>query len=49
LCHFIYVESHNYIKDAIARESELKGWSREKKYNLVRTINPELKFLNEEI
>jgi putative endonuclease len=47
--HLIYCESHLYVKDAIARETERKGWSREKKYNLVKTIHPELKFLNNEI
>ncbi len=38
-----------YINNAIARETEIKGWSREKKYDLIRTMNPELKFLNEEL
>ena len=30
---------------AIAREKQLKGWRREKKPNLIRTINPEFKDL----
>jgi putative endonuclease len=30
---------------AIAREKQLKGWRREKKLNLIRTINPEFKDL----
>ncbi|HMG82548.1 MAG TPA: GIY-YIG nuclease family protein [Ferruginibacter sp.] len=47
--HLLYWESHEYINNAIARETELKGWSREKKYNLVKTMNSELKFLNKEL
>jgi putative endonuclease len=33
------------IRTAIAREKQLKGWRREKKLNLIRTINPEFKDL----
>ena len=32
---------------AIGREKQLKGWRREKKLNLIRTINPEFKDLAE--
>jgi predicted GIY-YIG superfamily endonuclease len=32
-------------KPAIAREKQLKGWRREKKLKLIRTINPEFKDL----
>ena len=40
-CHILlYYESFTDIKEAIAREKELKGWSREKKENLIRSINP---------
>ncbi len=28
------------IKNAIAREKELKGWKRERKESLIATINP---------
>ncbi|HET6215912.1 MAG TPA: hypothetical protein VFE27_02765 [Acidobacteriaceae bacterium] len=31
------------IRKAIAREKQLKGWRREKKLNLIRTINPEFR------
>jgi hypothetical protein len=34
-----------YIRKAIAREKQLEGWRREKKLNLIRTINPEFKDL----
>jgi len=33
------------IRTAIAREKLLKGWRREKKLNLIRTIHPEFKDL----
>ena len=45
----LFYEEHRYINDAIARVKELKGWSREKKSKLIASMNPELKFFNEEI
>jgi putative endonuclease len=33
------------FRKAIAREQQLKGWRREKKFNLIGTINPEFKDL----
>lgn len=36
----VYYEHHQYIYNAIAREKEIKGWRREKKQELIRTINP---------
>jgi putative endonuclease len=35
----VYVESHEQISDAIAREKEIKAWRRSKKDALVETIN----------
>jgi putative endonuclease len=35
------------IRIFIAREKQLKGWRREKKLNLIRTVNPEFKDLAE--
>ena len=47
-CHnLIYYEEHNFIEQAIHREKEIKGWRREKKMELIRTINPWLKDLAE--
>ena len=34
---------------AIAREKEIKGWTRQKKEGLINDINPKWKFLNEEV
>ena len=36
----VWVERHSYIQDAIAREKQLKGWSRAKKIALVERENP---------
>jgi putative endonuclease len=42
LLHF---ESYQDIRAVIAREKEFKDWQREKKLNLIGTINPEFKDL----
>ena len=42
-CHsLLYYESYTDVEEAIAREKELKGWSRERKETLIKTINPYL-------
>ena len=41
----LYFEGYDDIRKAIAREKQLKGWRREKKLDLIRTINPEFKDL----
>ena len=43
--HLIYYEQFRQPREAIAREKELKGWTREKKLNLIKAMNPELKFI----
>ena len=45
--YLLYFEKFTWIQDAIAREKEIKGWRREKKMNLIKTINPDLNFLNQ--
>lgn len=47
--YLMYYECTQYINNAIAREKEIKGWSREKKMELIRSFNPGLKFLNHEV
>ena len=42
----IYYEEFTSIKEAIAREKQLKNWKREWKLNLIRESNPMLKYLN---
>ena len=44
--YLLYFEKFTWIQEAIAREKEIKGWRREKKLNLITTINPEFNFLN---
>src|SRR5262245_53087959 len=36
----VYCETYGYVLDAIAREKEIKGWTRAKKNALVETLNP---------
>jgi putative endonuclease len=36
----VYYEFFNDIRDALARETQIKGWRREKKNELVRSLNP---------
>ena len=38
--HLVYFEHHREIRDAIAREKQLKGWRRAKKNTLIATLNP---------
>ena len=45
----LYVESTKCITDAINREKQLKKWTREKKLELIKKINPELKDLYDDI
>ena len=45
--HFLlYFEKFTWIQEAIAREKEIKGWKKDKKLDLIKTINPDLEFLN---
>lgn len=43
--HLLYYEKFTWIQDAIAREKEIKGWRRQKKLELIKSINPNLNFL----
>lgn len=38
----VYVEVYSDVNDAIRREKQLKKWSRNKKTELIMTINPDL-------
>ena len=35
----VWFERHQYVQNAIAREKELKGWSRSKKIALIESLN----------
>ncbi|MDQ1089895.1 GIY-YIG nuclease family protein [Siphonobacter sp. SORGH_AS_1065] len=43
--NLLYWEPFQRIQEAIAREKEIKGWSRKKKEELIATTNPKKAFL----
>ncbi len=43
----VYFESFGDVRDAIAREKQLKGWRREKKVALIEKANPIWRNLSE--
>ncbi|MDP2649206.1 MAG: GIY-YIG nuclease family protein [bacterium] len=42
----VYLEEFTDIKEAIAREKQLKNWHREWKLNLIKKVNPEFNDLS---
>ena len=49
LKYLLYFEQYQYVRDAIYREKEIKKWRREKKINLIKSTNPKLKDLSNEL
>ena len=45
LHRLVYFEAFGNIRDAIAREKQIKGWLRAKKVALLESVNPEWKDL----
>ncbi|WP_267402250.1 MULTISPECIES: GIY-YIG nuclease family protein [unclassified Chryseobacterium] len=45
-CFLIYYERFGWIQQAIEREKEIKLLKRDKKIELIRSINPNLEFFN---
>jgi len=43
----IYFEVYKYVNNAIAREKQLKNWSRAKKETLINKTNPNWDILND--
>ena len=41
MCRLVYFETFGDIRDAIAREKQIKGWLRTKKVALIELVNPE--------
>jgi putative endonuclease len=41
----VYWENYKYVRDAILREKELKLLNRDKKIELIKTINPTFDFM----
>ncbi|WPZ11806.1 MULTISPECIES: GIY-YIG nuclease family protein [Roseivirga] len=49
-CYYlIYFEYHHNNIGGIEREKEIKGWSRQKKVDLINSYNPKWLFLNDQI
>ena len=48
LTSLVYYEVHNDITVAIAREKQIKGWTRATKITLVESVNPHWRDLIEE-
>ena len=44
--YLLYFEKFTWIQIAIAKEKEIKGWKKDKKIALIKTINPDFNFLN---
>jgi putative endonuclease len=44
--YLVYYETTKYVLNAIAREKEIKGWTRKKKCALISKFNPNWDFLN---
>lgn len=47
--NLIYFETYYSSGDAFARESQIKGWTRKKKVQLIEIENPDWRFLNADI
>ena len=47
--NLVYFEEYSDVNEAIAREKQLKGWSREKKNALVTSKNPDFVDLSSEL
>jgi putative endonuclease len=49
LKYLVYVEAFDRITDAIAREKQLKKWHRDWKIHLIKSMNPHMKDLSDEL
>ena len=47
-CHrLVYYERYGYVRTAIGREKQLKGWTRSRKIALIESVNPRWQDLSE--
>ncbi|MBS1520826.1 MAG: GIY-YIG nuclease family protein [Bacteroidetes bacterium] len=49
LYYLVFYEYFERITDAIAREKQLKNWHHDWKVNLIKSMNPELKDLKDQL
>ena len=49
ICNLVYFEQTTEVYSALEREKELKGWRRQKKTELVRISNPNMRDLYAEL
>ena len=49
LYDLVFYEYHERITDAITREKQLKNWHHEWKVNLIKSMNPEMKDLKDQL
>jgi putative endonuclease len=47
--NLLYYERFQFSEEAISREKEIKGWTKDKKISLIKTINPKLHSFNKEV
>lgn len=47
--NLVYYEWHQYALNAIAREKEIKTWTRAQKHELIATLNPKWRVLNVDV
>jgi putative endonuclease len=45
----VYYEPYKYVNSAIRREKEIKGWTRQRKDELITIVNPDWQFYNVEL
>ncbi len=44
--YLIYYEEFDNVNEAISREKQLKKWNKQKKLDLIQTVNPKLRDLS---
>ena len=49
LTSLVYYEVHEDLRAAIAREKQIKGWTRAKKIELIESVNPHWMDLSEDL
>ena len=49
-CHYLmYFEDYSDVRNAIAREKQLKNWHHDWKVNLIKSMNPEMRDLKDQL